>query len=116
MLSLIKWVIKSAIFAAIVLIAANLVKWDGKTISDQVKTQLSHAERADLTSKVKIWAGSVTSDARRGASRRPGSPAIAPTVSEGRTSAAPPREQVDDSERQKLRALIRELNTAPGEE
>jgi len=46
MFKIIGWCFKAAAFAALILVAGQLIRWDGKTISDQVKTGLSKAERA----------------------------------------------------------------------
>lgn len=82
MLNVIGWTIKVTVFAVVVIVASHVVRWKGETISDQVRAQLSHAEtRIALPN------------------------AIAPVL---KTEA--PRHEIPRSERQKLRALIGELN------
>ncbi len=151
MLRAIGFMIKVTVFAVLVLIAGNWFKWGGKTISDQVRTQLSHAERSDVAAQVKSWTKKMTDDARSGASKGPRSKAqpgvhtgagngsansnsdrLSETATHpiegvevaqheggkaaGGTQAtnAPQVDQVPSSERQKLKALIRELNSSSG--
>jgi len=45
MFRLIGWVIKTALFAALILVVGQIIQWNGKSVSDQIKTGLSHAER-----------------------------------------------------------------------
>ncbi len=96
MLRLIGWAIKLGLFAAIVLVLGHVVTWKGQTISDQVKTQISHAERMDLVGQVKHWTNKTLGE-ERGAHGAP---------SNGKQKD----EQILSSERQKLKALIQELN------
>ncbi len=95
MLNLISGILKLAIFAAIVLILGNTIRWRGHTISDEIRTRVSHAEQvfgdspaARATSHVAIKATSRSSSSRFN----------------------PEAEQISPSERQKLKALIQELN------
>ncbi len=46
MFKLIGWIIKTALFAALILVVGQIIQWNGKSVSDQIKTGLSHAERA----------------------------------------------------------------------
>jgi hypothetical protein len=58
MLKAIGWLVKASAFAVIVLIIGNYLRIGNKTVSDQVKTQLSHAEQWDasgVTNEVKDW-------------------------------------------------------------
>ncbi len=83
MLSAIKFVIKITVFSIVVLVLGNWVKYKGSTLSDQVKSHLSFAERTDTGSKIKKWTGNLINHAD---------------------------EEIAPSEREKLRSLIRELN------
>lgn len=94
MLNGIKWIIKIAVFSLIVLVLGNWLQWRGKTVSDQVKTQLSHAQRSEIAGQVRGWATQLTQDAKEGAKVDSDSEAIS------------------SSERQKLKALIRQLNSS----
>lgn len=104
MFKAIGWLIKVSIFVVLVLILGNWLEFRGKTVSDQVKTHLSHAERSEFAHKLRSWAGDLTEDARVGAPRK--------ISSETRTGSGAARsgEDLPSAERQKLRALIRELN------
>jgi len=95
MLKLISGILKLAIFAAIILVLGNTIKWRGHTISDEIRTRVSHAEQvfgdmpaARATSRVALKATSHASSSR----------------------THPEAEQISPSERQKLKALIQELN------
>jgi hypothetical protein len=105
MLRLLGWLIKLGVFATIVLVLGHVVTWKGKTISDQVKTQLSHAERTDLVGKVKRWSKEIDSTPLNLGT---GSGGTAPKTGAGKDTA----EELLSSERQKLKALIQELNSS----
>ncbi len=87
--SIIGWTIRVSVIAAVVLIGSHFVTWRGKTVSDQVKAHLSHAERLpavrQTTKKVKGWIGSEYDE---------------------------DTDELRHSERQKLRSLITELGGA----
>ncbi len=125
MFKAIGWVIKLTFFAALVLVLGNWLEFGGKTVSDQVRTHLSHAERSDVASRVKKWATNLTDEAREGAKKRPlknHAPAagntgaqtqsMAPAASSDQPNATAEAhvEKLPSTERQKLRALIQELN------
>jgi hypothetical protein len=127
MLKLIGWFIKASIFAAVVLIIGNYFKVGNKTISDQVKTQLSHAEQsnmANVVDEVKDWAHHVTKDQSTGMAKKikalrsgrvseNGKIRIAPVIDKDQPNAVETaKEEIPSSERQKLRALMRELNSS----
>lgn len=122
MLRIIGFMIKLVAFAALVLVIGNWARWDGKTLSDQVKEGVAKAERSEAASKMRDWTRSLTDDAREGAERKAKRRAAPPAhASEratdadrtGSEAAAPARaeERIPSSERQKLRDLIRELNS-----
>ncbi len=46
MLKLIGWVLKASFFTVAVLVAAHYVTWDGRTVSDQVRSTLSSADKS----------------------------------------------------------------------
>ena len=112
MFKAIGWVLKLTVFAALVLVLGNYFKWGGKTVSDQVKTQMAKAESLEVPSAVahvQGWASGLISDAGQG-SRKNGS-VLRKVEKEQR-----PEEGTDipSSERQKLKTLIRDLNTSYG--
>jgi len=94
MLKLIFGVFQLAIFAAIVLVLGNFVKWHGHTISDEIKTRVSHAEQIFGETQTKPIPRAAVKTTRTNSSLR----------IEG--------EQISPSERQKLKALIQELNSS----
>jgi len=97
MLRLIGTLIKLALFSTFILILGNSLHWEGKTISDQVKLRMSHAERSDIYGSARSWAAKLTLDARQGATKKANRILV---------------EEIAPSERQKLNALIRELNNS----
>src|SRR5262245_40182579 len=131
MLKLIGWTIKLTVFAVIVLVLGNWLQIDGKSISDQVKSHMSHAQRQaphlkhslhqKLTEKIESareWSesnGVPTMEARND-SLSHSAPAPAATMSKvssrnpsAKKQKAAQDEEIPPTERQKLRALIREL-------
>jgi hypothetical protein len=141
MFRLLGWIIKASLFAAAVLIIGNIVHWRGKTISDQVKTSLAHAERPnqisnkfdDTVDDLKTWANHVT-EGSQAEKKRSGkkiasektfvesSPkarqnnstklaSVTSSKSAAQNSEQNAKEEIPSSERQKLRSLIRELNS-----
>lgn len=105
MLKLMGWMMKCTILSIVVLVLGNWVQWDGKTVSDQIKTQLSHAEKSEWAGDVRHWASQVTQDARVGIQKK---------SSYVTRSTHSNDEEITASERQKLRSLIRELNQPHG--
>lgn len=101
MLKTIGFCLKLTVFSFLVLILGNWLRWNGRTISDQVKLRMAHAERTDLYETVRGWATTVTSDAKKGVQKRL-----------ERASGPQAQEEISSSERQKLKALIRELNSS----
>lgn len=98
MLKLIGLVLKLALFSFFVLVLGNWVRWDGKTISDQVKLRMSHADEYEIIGSVKTWADQLTQDAKQGFHKK--------------IDRVAAQEEISPSERQKLKALIRELNSS----
>lgn len=116
MFRLIGWFIKAGLFAAIVLVLGSLVRWDGKTVSDQVKTGLAHAERtvetgSDVMTTVKGWANGLLGGGAEPNPRRRSGRAGARVQKADRATGAQEAD-IPRSERQKLKALIQELNGA----
>jgi len=125
MLKAIGWMIKTSIFAVIILVIGNYFRVGNKTISDQVKTRLSHAEQSNVLGEVKDWAHRVTTDqpvgsAKKIKAQRTGHVSenskvrIAPVIDKDQPPAVKTaaEEEIPSSERQKLRALMRELNSS----
>jgi hypothetical protein len=99
MFKLIGLLFKIAIFGVVVLIIGNTVHWGGRTISDQIRIGLSSAQKSTMGKQVQGWATGFVNEARKGSLQ------AAPGQQE-----APDSENIPHSERQKLRALIKEIN------
>jgi hypothetical protein len=99
-------VFKIALFSVVVLLLGNWIRFGGKTISDQVRTQMAHAERSPLVTTVKGWTERLRlpSETRQDRIEHKINPAVL-------NSAAMRDEEIGATERQKLKALIRELNS-----
>jgi hypothetical protein len=70
MFKILGWIIKASLFAAAILILGNVLHIGGHTVSDQVKTSLSHAEQLAPTNtidQVKTWTGDIADKAKRAA-------------------------------------------------
>ena len=93
------WVLKVAVFSLIVLALGNWIHWRGRTISDQVKVNISHAEQltGEVADNAKTWVEEKKKQAEN-------------ALGEAKEKAQEAPEHIAPSERQKLRALIRELN------
>lgn len=102
MLSVIRTIFNVIFFSTIVLILGNRIYWGGRTISDQVRIGMAHAERSDILQSVRSWAERLAQDARKGFMISPNSPQV--------RGADDIPENITPSERSKLRALIQELN------
>jgi len=93
MLKLIGWVLKASIFTIGVLIAAHYVTWDGKTVSDQVSSTLSSAEKSSPVKTIHRKSKALFQDAKQAVSHV--------GIDRPRGEAAIPSE-----DRQRLQALI----------
>src|SRR5277367_1749199 len=93
------WVMRLAIFSVIVLALGNWIHWRGKTISDQVQVNLSHAEQmtGQAAENAKTWVVEKKKQAEN-------------ALGDAKQKTEDVPEHIAPSERQKLRALIRELN------
>ncbi len=90
--------LKVACFSVFVLILGNAVTWRGRSLSDHVRMQVLSAEKSEVIYTLRNWAKHVTQDVRLGYQKKSAS------------TTAPAQDVISASERQKLRALIRELN------
>ena len=92
------FLIKISLFSLLVLILGNWIRWNGVTISDQIKFQMAHAEKSAVWMNITQWSENMVHDARDGFKKKP---QLRSTELEDHPS----------SERRKLKALIQELNT-----
>lgn len=99
MFKLMGLLLKIAIFGVVVLVIGNTVHWGGRTISDQIRIGVSSAQKSAVGKQVQSWATGFLNEARKGSLQ------AAPGQQE-----APDSENIPHSERQKLRALIKEIN------
>jgi hypothetical protein len=81
----------------LVLILGNALHWRGKTISDQVRTQMSHAERSETFESLQNWAQTLSTDAKKGFLKK--------------NHFSKPNEDPHSSETPKIKALIQKLHS-----
>lgn len=98
------FILKVFTFSIVVLILGNWLKFRDKTISDQIKTEISHAERSDLAGKIRTWADHLSEDMRQGFKKKIN------FENRNRVAEIHTPETITTSERQKLKNLIQELN------
>lgn len=113
MFRLIGFLLKAAFVTALILVLGQVVRWEGRTISDQIKTRLAKAEESPLVEKVSGWAESWVTERKTAARRAPQlGEKPRPAVADRPIAATDPGDggEIPSSERQKLRELIRELN------
>lgn len=118
MLKVLGLLFKFSLFSILVLVLGNVLSWNGRTISDQVRTSLSQVERAadkaggsEVVEEVKDWTGKLVRDARDGAGKRfSGNKESAAAT----TNKADAKEEIPSTEREKLRSLIQQLNRSYG--
>jgi len=112
LLNAILFIIKFVFVSIFILILGNTIRWDGKTLSDQVKMGMSHAEESLFYHDITKWATHVTDDARKGWSHQ--NPKTSHPKSELQKTEylKEYKDELTPTERQKLRALIKELNTS----
>ncbi|MBC7387540.1 MAG: hypothetical protein H7301_15420 [Cryobacterium sp.] len=67
MFKLIGWIGNAILFSAVVLIAAHFIRWNGHSVSDQVTSTLSSAERSAPARTVKKKSAELLEDARAAA-------------------------------------------------
>lgn len=110
MLRAISFILKLAILSVIVLVLGNWIRWGDNTISDEIRSQMAQAQRSQFLHETKAWTQDLFNDFRKGASRlKETRPALKPRQSSSGQEADP--EGILPTERQKLRALIHELNS-----
>jgi hypothetical protein len=141
MLKALGWMIKLTLFSIAILLAGDWISWQGRTLSQHLRGHVEQIGRTDTASYVRGLTRKVTADARAGFEKktRQKDKARGANATQARqdsqtqesaesreindqveSQAAAPRthaiahveEPIAPSERQKLRALIRELNSA----
>ncbi len=64
MFKLLGWCFKAAIFTALVLVASHYVTWEGKSVSDTVRSSLSSADRSGPIRTIKKKSRTLLDDAK----------------------------------------------------
>ncbi len=105
MLSLLKFTIKWAVLSLLILTLGNWVHWNGRTLSEIVKTTMAPFENKHLLETAQKWGEGLTRDAKQGLQNKLSS-------SSSQMTSTPMEQEVPRSERQKLRTLIRELSSS----
>ena len=118
MFKAIAYVIKASLFTLLILVLGNWVRWDGRTISDHVKSTMAAVTRGEKPSrtekpvaksidhamdktmtKIRSWKDRISTGENETSS----------SAKSGRSTAEIDR--ISPNERQKLRSLIQELNS-----
>lgn len=113
MIRAIGFVLKLSLFAIAVLVLGNWIRWDGRTISDQVRLKMSSATR-DVpagVSKLKNWGDKVSTGIAGGGSAGGKSKRTTSNPHSTPASIARTSDRISPAERDKLRSLIQELNS-----
>ncbi len=97
MFKLIGWCLKACFFAAIVLVASHYVTWGGRTVSDQVRSSLSSAERSQPLKAAKKKSRALLEDAKEAASN---------VGIRGDQSGAKGTRKIPQADRERLQAVI----------
>lgn len=100
-------VLKVIVFSVLILVFAHKIHFGEKTISDEIRSKMAHAENSQIFQNAKLWASGLVADAKQGESHYR---KVIPHQIEQTLIKTPPDEQFMPTERQKLRALISELN------
>lgn len=108
MLNALGWIIKVCIFSIVVLILGNSIHWGKKTISDEIKIQMAHAQESSSFKSFKHWSETLLEDAKEGAKKKWNSLTLKNTQTE--TQGLSEEDEIPSSEKQKLQTLIQELN------
>lgn len=94
MFKLIGWFFKASLFALVVLVASHFVSWNGRSVSDQVRSTISSAERSPSLRTVKKKSARLIEDAR--------------SVAENALHSEPSKkdDSIPQEDKEELRALI----------
>jgi hypothetical protein len=109
MFKLIGLVFKGAFFAILVLVAAHYLTWDGKSVSDQVRSTLSSADRSAPVKTLHKKSKALIEDARNAVSRvglKTGAAKRVRAGSAARAEDSPNDPAIPSEDRERLQALI----------
>ena len=110
MLKLIGWTIRTALFAALVLVLGNWIKWKGTTLSDHLRVGMSQVERKV---DVQMPTASSISEATRNLIKESKTAPRHPEVAKAPTHLSRSHDQISRSDRREFRDFLRELSTHP---
>lgn len=68
-LKMIRLVFKATLFTLVILVASHLIRWNGRTVSDQVRSTLSSAEKSPALKTVKKKSKVIMNEAADAADR-----------------------------------------------
>ncbi|MFZ9595645.1 MAG: hypothetical protein ACO3A2_06155 [Bdellovibrionia bacterium] len=98
MLRFIQFLIRITVMSLLILVLGNALQWRGRTISDQVKIQMAHAERSETFESLQHWAQKLSKEAKQGFFKKP--------------HFSPPVEEFHSQEKQKLKSLIQRIHSS----
>src|SRR4051794_28738558 len=107
MLKLIGWILKASFFAVVVLVAAHYITWDGKTVSDKVRSTLSSAEKSSPVKTFHKKSKTIIQDAKDAAAH------IGVNTAKRESPFQPPEstiEKIPAQDKARLQALIHSSN------
>jgi uncharacterized membrane protein YhiD involved in acid resistance len=109
-------IIKYSLIALLIIVLANWIQWKGKTVSDQIKTQMAQAEQSTIFKKAQHWKNSVSVDIKKGVIVKLHNEQIKlmNSLDETKSKQVETKEIIPSTEKEKLRSLIQDLNTSPG--
>lgn len=116
MIKLVSTLVKLVFFCGVVLVLGSLIRWNGKTVSDQIKTGVSKAEKSPWVIQTQEWVVDKKNDLLESSQRQ--LPHNKNNTAQQRWDKPSAKSEPTAnnnhptySERQKLRTLIQELNT-----
>lgn len=127
--------IKTCLFAAVILILGNWIHWGGKSVSEQVKTEMTQVGQSKAAGSLKRWGKQVKGDVAaevtpkiykevsgkvvekstkliKAAKAKVKTIESQAGLDSAQVDSPSDGDKIPSSERQKLRALIQELNTS----
>jgi len=107
-------ILKLTTFIAIILVSSQLIKWNGKSVSDQVKTSLSSVEGSAFIHDAKRSTTQLLEDAKEAVKKHPiRGTSIGFTHAEKKSASLNPNsrseeteESITDQEKKELQALF----------
>ncbi len=101
MIKAVWFIFKFSLLTIVILLVGSHVTWKGKTISDQVKSQVASAKKSTWGKEISAWTGSMIQDAEK---------TIRTHTGTDKNSKRSHKTNIAQSEREKLKKLIEDLN------